>query len=170
MRVGECRNLAEDWVARREAGLPGYVGAYLGGSTAALAPDAPMPGGSDLDVYVALEGPLPEKRGKFEYQGALLEVSYVSWAAISPAERALKDYHLAHSLRYGQVAGDPRGRLRPLMEQVARHFGTGPIGLPGGIRRWKRCAQGLPVCARTRRCRTKPSRGFFPRGLPPTRC
>lgn len=65
----------------------GYVGAYLGGSTVALAPDAPMPGGSDLDVYVALEGPLPEKRGKFEYQGALLEVSYVSWAAIFPAER-----------------------------------------------------------------------------------
>ena len=126
MRVGECRNLAENWAARREACLPGYVGAYLGGSTAALPPDAPMPGGSDLDVYVALEGPLPEKRGKFEYQGALLEVSYVSWAAIFPAERALKDYHLAYSLRYGQVAGDPRGRLRPLMEQVARHFWDRP--------------------------------------------
>ena len=126
MRVGECRNLAENWAARREACLPGYVGAYLGGSTAALPPDAPMPGGSDLDVYVALDGPIPEKRGKFEYQGALLEVSYVSWAAIFPAERALKDYHLAYSLRYGQVAGDPRGRLRPLMEQVARHFWDRP--------------------------------------------
>lgn len=122
MKLRDCRERAKDWVERMETGLPGYVGAYLGGSAAALTDDAEISGGSDLDVYVVLDGAIPPKRGKFAYCGALLEISYISKDAIFPAEKALGDYHLANSLRHRAVIADTDGALADLTAQVAAGF------------------------------------------------
>ena len=122
MTVRETRAIAANWVREKETVLPGFVGAYLGGSTAALPPDSEISGGSDMDVYVVLRGDAPDKRGKFETEGALLEVSYVREDALFPAEKALRDYHLANSLRHRAVLCDPEGRLTALTEEIAAKF------------------------------------------------
>ena len=122
MTVKECAAIAARFVRENETRHPGYIGAYVGGSTAAMPPGAQIAGGSDMDVYVVCEAPPPSKRGKFEYLGALIEVSYVAAADIFPAEKALGDYHLANSLRYRFVLDDPRGALCALEKKVARDF------------------------------------------------
>lgn len=110
------------WLERNERALPGFVGAYVGGSLAALGDDALIPPGSDMDVFVALEGPPPDKRGKFLYGGLLMEISYLDFGGMAPADKALDDYHLAPSLRWQRTLCDPSGRLGALQEQVARAF------------------------------------------------
>lgn len=122
MTVRETRAIAEKWVREREACLPGFVGAYLGGSTATLPLDGEISGGSDMDVYVVLRGEAPDKRGKFETDGALLEVSYLNAELLFPAEKALRDYHLANSLRHRAVLCDPEGCLTALTDEIAEKF------------------------------------------------
>lgn len=122
MLVKDALSLAQEWIRLNEEVLPGYVGAYAGGSCAALTDDAAMPDGSDLDVFVALTGEPPAKRGKFLYGELLMEISYLSEGALFPADRALSDYHLAHSLAFGRLLSDPAGRLGGLMGSVRAKF------------------------------------------------
>lgn len=122
MTVKECSAIAAQWVRENEVSLPGYLGAYVGGSAALLSPCSEISDGSDLDVYVVAENPPPAKRGKFVFHGALLEISYISAASVFPAEKALADYHLANSLRCKFVLDDPTGRLKALQRTVAEGF------------------------------------------------
>jgi hypothetical protein len=122
MTVKECAAIAAQWVRENEASLPGYLGAYVGGSVAALKPDAEISGGSDMDVYVVADNPPPAKRGKFVFKNALLEISYIATGAIFPAEKALSDYHLANSLSHEFTLDDPSGRLSALQSAVAAGF------------------------------------------------
>lgn len=119
MRVGTARAAAAAWV-RQHAGGPGYLGAYVTGSTVGLPDDAVLPPWSDLDVMVVTDD--PAKPGKIEYDGALLEVSHLPWVALRSAEHVLASYHLAAGLRADTVLADPTGRLHRLQAAVAAHF------------------------------------------------
>lgn len=129
MTIGEARKSVKEWVIKQESILPGFLGAYLGGSSAELSEDAMVANGSDVDVYVVLETngrPLPPKRGKFQYNGILLEVSYLAAEEVLSVKQAQANYHLANLLRYQQVIIDPTDRLGQVAAKVAESFAKTP--------------------------------------------
>ncbi|KKC47919.1 hypothetical protein VE23_13695 [Paenibacillus sp. D9] len=123
MRIGDARGLAAEWVREQGASGEGFVGAYLGGSTASMPEEAELPAGSDIDVFVVLEGEAaPPKLGKFIYGGALLEVTYLPWSELDSAEKVLGSYHLAGGFRNDRILADPSGRLGVIQRETARSF------------------------------------------------
>ncbi len=116
------QSAALDRILSCESRLPGYIGAYIGGSAAALPENAPLPTGSDVDTFVVLSDPPPMKPGKFMHGGILLEVSYIAEKSILPAESALADYHLAHSLNAARILHDPAGILSRLQREIQAKF------------------------------------------------
>lgn len=122
MLLKDALSIAQEWIRLNEAPLTGYAGAYAGGSCAALSDEDAVPAGSDLDVFVVLAGAPPVKRGKFLYKELLMEISYLSEDTLFPAQRALSDYHLAHSLAFGRLLSDPSEKLGGLMRSVRAEF------------------------------------------------
>lgn len=125
MKIEDARAAAADWVAQEGHRYQDYRGAYFSGSTVGLADGVVLPVGTDVDIMLVTEHPVEGlKLGKFEHQGALLEVTYLSWEQISPAATALANYHIAGGLRRDTVIDDPTGDLRRLQAQVARGFAS----------------------------------------------
>ncbi|MGW2652915.1 hypothetical protein ACWC1D_04515 [Streptomyces sp. NPDC001478] len=123
MRVGTARAAARRWVAAHARDLPGYRGAYFGGSTVGKPDDAELAPSSDVDVMVVTEADDPPvKPGKFRYGGALLEVSIEPWAQLRDPGAVLSSYHLAGAFRTDTVIDDPSGALRALHAAVAPRF------------------------------------------------
>src|SRR4051794_15139227 len=123
MRIDQARGIAQRWVAANAMAIPGFAGAFVHGSGAALPDDADLPATSDFDVMVVIDGPMPEtKLGKFRYEGLLLEISYLSSEEAASAEQVLGQYHLAGSFRNDGVLADPTGKLTKIQRQVARDF------------------------------------------------
>ncbi|ASS67099.1 MULTISPECIES: hypothetical protein [unclassified Paenibacillus] len=123
MLVGDAWKLADEWVRKQAAPGEGFVGAYLGGSTASMPEKAELPAGSDVDVFVVLEGEAaPPKLGKFLYGGALLEVTYLPWSGLDSVEKVLGSYHLAGGIRNGRMSADPSGRLGAIQREAVRCF------------------------------------------------
>ncbi|WP_412539489.1 hypothetical protein R8Z50_27085 [Longispora sp. K20-0274] len=119
--VRAARAAAVDWVTRHAPAVPGFRGAYLGGSTVALPDDAELPTGSDVDVFLVVEE-AGAKLGKFEHHGVLLEVSPLPAAALATPEQVLGRYHLAGPFRTDTVIADPTGHLRALQAGVAAGY------------------------------------------------
>jgi hypothetical protein len=133
--VKEAKAVARQWVMEEASKTPGFTGAYYAGSIAWLPDDVTLPPSSDLDVMVVLADPNPaDKLGKFVYQGALLEVTYLPGNLFQTPDRILGDYHLAASFSRPGIILDPSGRLAQLQTAVSRDYAK---------RRWvrKRCAQ-----------------------------
>jgi hypothetical protein len=123
MRIDQAREIARQWVAANAATTPGFAGAFVHGSGAALPDDAELPDTSDFDVMVVIDGPMPEtKLGKFREDGLLLEISYLSSDDVSSAKQVLGQYHLAGSFRNDGVLADPTGRLTKIQREVSRDF------------------------------------------------
>lgn len=134
MRVKEARDIARRWVEEEGAALPGLLGAYFAGSVNWLSDDAELPATSDLDIAVVLQHPeTPNTRGKFTYQGVLIEVSIFGPKDVQSAEHVLGDYHLAGAFRTPNIIVDRTGQLTQLQQAVAHGFAR---------REWvrKRCA------------------------------
>jgi len=123
MLVQQGRTVARQWVTDEASTLPGFHSAYLAGSTNWLPDDAPLPASSDLDINVVLHRPhAASMRGKFVYQGVLLEVTLLSLEQIRSPELILSDYHLAGGLRTPGILLDPTGQLTQIQAAVARDF------------------------------------------------
>ena len=123
MLVGEVKALARKWVMEEGRLTPGFIGAYIAGSANYLPDDAPQPATSDLDTMVVLEDPGNAlKPGKFVYQGALLEASYIGKETLSPPEAVLSSGAIAGGFRGNSVILDPTGMLTELSGVVAREF------------------------------------------------
>lgn len=123
MKVGEARAAAADWVSRYASKQEGFLGAYGSGSTVHMQEDEELPASSDVDVMVVTSQTEPPlKLGKFRYQGALVEASYVPAANLVSAEAVLADYHLAGAFRTDTILSDPTGRLRELHKDVSSRF------------------------------------------------
>ncbi|MDH6671189.1 hypothetical protein M2277_001839 [Paenibacillus sp. LBL] len=123
MNVGSARAAATDWVLQHASREPGFMGAYFSGSTVGKPDDAEMAPSSDIDVVVVTEDAEPPlKLGKFVYQDALIEATYLSWRDLSSPEQVLTSYHLAGSFRVDTLMSDPTGQLRKLQTEVSRHF------------------------------------------------
>jgi hypothetical protein len=123
VEVLEARALAARWVAGHRARLPGFAGAFLSGSAAWLPAGAHLPDTSDVDVLVVTDvPPAPPKLGKFRFEGALLDVGFLSWDDLGSPEDVLGSYHLAGSFRTDTVLADPTGRLAELHATVSANY------------------------------------------------
>lgn len=123
VKLDTARAAARHWITTNGRSYPGYLGAYISGSTTALPDNADLPVGSDVDIMLVTRRPVEGlKLGKFEHEGVLLEVTYLAWDQLHPAEAALADYHLAGGLRNDTIVDDPTGALRAVQQQVAAHF------------------------------------------------
>ena len=123
MNIGNARDAARAWVLKHARNESGYCGAWFSGSTVQMPDDAVLPVASDVDVMVALDvEEVSPKPGKFIYEGALLEITFLPLASISSAASVLSSYHLAGSFRIDTIIDDPSGFLRSLQEQVAKSF------------------------------------------------
>lgn len=127
MKVLDAKIAARRWAEEEAAKIPGFFGAFFHGSVNDLAEDAVLPAASDVDVMVALTDPEPpNKPGKFLYEGALLEVSYIPLDRIRTPEMILGQYRIAGSFRKPGVILDPWGTLTRLQNVVAREFAKRP--------------------------------------------
>jgi hypothetical protein len=133
MSIRAAKEAARQWVAQKGSRLSGFLGAYLAGWILWLADDAILPPSSDVDVFVVLANPPPNKLGKFLYRDVTLEVSYMPSDQLQSAELILGQSHMAGSFRIPNVLADPSGRLTQLQAAVARDYAK---------RRWvrQRCA------------------------------
>jgi hypothetical protein len=123
MKVGHARAAASSWVMEHASHDPAFMGAYFSGSTIAMSDDMEIPVGSDIDVViVTTHHEPPFKLGKFEYLGALIEITYLTWSQLSSVEEVLTSYHLAGSFRMNTIISDPAKQLASLQTQVSRHF------------------------------------------------
>lgn len=123
MNIGNARAAARAWVFEHARNEAGYRGAWFSGSTVQMPDDAALPAASDVDVMVALDvEEVAPKPGKFIYEGALLEITFLPFASISSAASVLSSYHLAGSFRIDTIIDDPSGFLHSLQKQVAESF------------------------------------------------
>lgn len=125
MTRNELVTAAREWVEADAAHLPGFAGALLHGSILEAQPGesrAASPA-SDVDVLVVIDHPNPPaKSGKLVYRDVLLDVTYLSGAAIDVPEAVLANYHLAPSFARPVILADPTDRLATIGREVARRF------------------------------------------------
>ncbi|MGF7033649.1 hypothetical protein J2T17_004597 [Paenibacillus mucilaginosus] len=123
MKAGAAKAAAVRWVAGQASRIEGFRGAYFSGSILGLSDEDELPAASDVDVVVVTEqAEPPVKPGKFLFEGALIEGTYLSAGQLSSAEQVLGSYHLAGSFRRDTIISDPSGELRRLQQEVAAHF------------------------------------------------
>lgn len=123
MLVKQAKAIAHQWVVENASQVPGFYGAFFHGSTNWLPDDSPLPRTSDVDVMVVLADPtVPNKLGKFIYQGVLLEVSYLPSDQLQSPELVLGQYHLAGSFRAPGIIADPSGQLTKLQAAVTKDY------------------------------------------------
>ena len=122
---------AEDWVRAEAAPIAEFVGALVAGSTRARDPGAPHPVGSDVDVWVVVDAPVPDFMHdprhrfavrKFRRGEVILERGFKPWGALADAEVVLGDPHLAPNLAAPVILADPSGRLARLAAAVGTAF------------------------------------------------
>lgn len=123
MNVKAAKDAAILWVKEHASKEEWFLGAYFSGSIIGMAEETELSQNSDVDIVVVMKlSEPPLKLGKFIYQGALLEVTYLSGEQLKSAEEVLTSYHLAGSFRKDTIIADPTGGLRKLQLQVAGHF------------------------------------------------
>lgn len=123
MLAHHARYIATDWLSANAAGMPGFAGAFLSGSVAWMQPDAPVRRGSDIDIFVVIEGSdLPSRSGKLCWKGAVLEINYLNLETISNVKAVLADYHLASAFRCDGLLADPTGKITVLRHEIGREF------------------------------------------------
>jgi hypothetical protein len=134
VKVARAKKIARWWVSAEASQIPGFAGAVFHGSVNWLSDDAELPGTSDLDVMVVLDGQAPSsKLGKFLHRDVLLDVSFLSSDELRSPEQVLGSSHLAGSFHTASVILDPSGALSALQAKVAKEYAK---------RRWvlRRCA------------------------------
>jgi hypothetical protein len=123
MKLTQAREAARQWMIEEGSRIPGFRGAYTVGSTNWLPDDAELNAASDLDMMVVLaDQNQTNKRHKFIYHDALLEVSFLQNDQSQSPDKVLSDYHLAPSFRTTKVMFDPVGFLSPLLALVSREY------------------------------------------------
>jgi hypothetical protein len=119
MLVKQAKAAARAWVREAAGRTAGFAGAFFSGSINAMADEDPLPSTSDVDLLIVVDGPgLPPKPGKFRWQGALIEASYLPAADVRTPEQVLGTPFLAWSLYHDSLILDPTGRLEELQSAV----------------------------------------------------
>ena len=123
--VGEARAAVARWVRDVAVAGSGVEGACLAGSLAGLGEDAPLPPGSDVDVWLVLaDGAYPSDRGErfVRVDGFFVDVAYVPGAALRSSERILGDCSRAYAFARPNLLFDRDGRLAEMQAAVAAEY------------------------------------------------
>lgn len=124
----QARRVAESWVREEAERVPGFAGALLAGSSLRREPDDPHPPGSDVDVWVVIDGPVPDPflapahplaLHKSVVHGVVLDRMFLPWKRLEDPAAVLSDMFLAPVLAAGAILSDPSGRLSHLGAAVA---------------------------------------------------
>jgi hypothetical protein len=127
LTVFEAKEIAKGWINRDAIDLPGFVGAYLTGSLTWMEDTEPYSICSDVDIKVVIDGTaLPKDRGKFPYDGVILEVGYASLQSLLETEVILGDYHRANEFRKPTALVDPEGTLTKIQTDIGSRFAERP--------------------------------------------
>lgn len=117
LTIGDAIAIATNWITSSE--LP-FLSAFIGGSVAYADAGSLYDPASDIDCYLVVEGDPPDgKIGKITVQGALLDVSWISWSGLEHAET---DAVLASLLHFGQVIRDSTGTLTRFKQGIDATF------------------------------------------------
>ncbi len=121
--IQQARDIAREWVLEEAGSIVGFCGVYIAGSANWLPAETTLPPTSDVDLTIVLDGTrTPDKIGKFDYQGVILDASYLSIDELGSPDVVLSDYHLAGNFWRPGIISDPTGRLTALQAAVARDF------------------------------------------------
>lgn len=131
MTTFEARLAAEAWVRQESVQCPEFVGAVLAGSTRVRPSESPHPTGSDVDIFIFVDAPVPsdicEPRGRFAprklaYRGLVLEPSFHDMRRMTDPEAVAGDMHLAPLFADPCILADPQGRVNTLAAAVTPQF------------------------------------------------
>ncbi len=123
MNIKDAREIAAHWLEENSSKFDGFVGGYLSGSAAWGDPGAEFRPGSDVDLFVVIDGQsLPNRLGKILVNGVILEINFIGWNTISDPDKILADYHLAGAFVCDGLLVDPDGRIANIRHAVASKF------------------------------------------------
>jgi hypothetical protein len=123
VRASEAQQLAKRWIKEHRETIPGYRGAYLAGSLCWLDDEDLVSTFSDIDIHLIVDdAELRAKPGKFEYRGALLEVSIEPRSLIDDPESTLGTSAVAASIARHKILDDPECLLRPAFDWIAAEY------------------------------------------------
>ena len=121
--VRDARDAARKWAREEAALLPGFVGAYIAGSTTWLADDVQIASSSDVDVKVILDSDdLPDGPQKVPWRSVVLDISYAPLDEVRSAECVLANYYTAGHLARDGIIADPTGHLHAIQPQIEREY------------------------------------------------
>ena len=124
LTTAEVKEIAGDWISRNASRIPGFCGAFFGGSINWTDDGAEWPKTSDVDVFVIVDSIPASKlvQRKFLYNRVLLEVSAFDSERFQTAEHVLSDYPMACHFAVPSLIADPTGKLNELHNEVAEHY------------------------------------------------
>ena len=122
MLVSQAIAAAAAWTQAYAKTYP-ILGAVLNGSVLERSDGDLLPESSDVDINLIAEEAPEQKPGKFRFQGALLEASFLPFSMVDPMEKALTTYEIAGAFRSPRgLLRDPSGRIRPIVAYVSERF------------------------------------------------
>ena len=122
MLVSQAIAAARAWT-QAYAKTHAILGAVLNGSILDRPDGDTLPESSDVDINLIVDEEPSEKPGKFRYQGALLEASFLPLSMVEPMEKALTTYEIAGAFRSARgLLFDPNGRIGPIVAYVSERF------------------------------------------------
>lgn len=120
--VSQAIAIARAW-AREYARTHAVIGAVLNGSILERSDGDLLPESSDVDINLIVQGVPSEKPGKFRFQGALLDASFLPFSMVESMENALTTYEIAGAFRSPRgLLLDPNGRIEPIVSFVSERF------------------------------------------------
>jgi hypothetical protein len=124
MNVSQVIEIAKEWVEENVSQVPGFCGAYLGGSLSRMPKDASFPTYRDVDTYIIAEdvNQIPITHPILRYKGVLLERFRMSLGSHSSAEAVFSNPLVTSNLATGVVISDPAGLLGKLQQTIRKEY------------------------------------------------
>lgn len=123
MTVKEAKEIAKQWVVENASKERGFYGAFFVGSLNWYPEESTVPGTSDIDIKVLVEGPDPPfELNTFRYRELLLEVTRAGSEAFQSADTVLSDYTMACHFARPCIISDPTGQLTKTQQAVSKDY------------------------------------------------
>ena len=121
MNTREAKQIAVEWVNANAGQIPGFAGAFFGGSVNFVPDDAPWPSTSDIDIFIWADA--GRTLSHIHHQNLLLEVSIFPKEVFDrDAEDIVADFRYAVHFSVPSLIMDPTGRLEALHRAVRREY------------------------------------------------
>ncbi|NTX06862.1 hypothetical protein [Myxococcus sp. CA040A] len=128
MNVREALQRTKHWVDTEGSRIPGFLGAYVAGSSTRMPLDAPFAPWRDVDIVIATtdanEVRMPPL--EFVHQEVIVECGCLDAKLFQRAEDIVATPEHADNLAAGVILSDPTGAFQKLHERVAVEFPRRP--------------------------------------------